>query len=210
MCAAQPIYGVLCVPDDSGQVPVSWQWQCTTFVCTSLQLDVCCADHACHCAGARTLPGAALSSVSDAKQALDVLLLQRQRQAVACRCVVHACVSPMPLAAPLSFPRTLLPAPAATSTQGAAVDAGASAAPHPYLPKSAKAPSIPAPGAFSRLTATSGFEPVLQGAARDLQRFGAYAAGRAALEEWGYSASDIQELRENLLDMAGKYTVEFD
>jgi hypothetical protein len=63
---------------------------------------------------------------------------------------------------------------------------------------------------LSRLTATSGFEGVLKGAARDLQRLGGHAAGRAALEEWGYSASDLEELNENLLEMAGKYAVDFD
>jgi hypothetical protein len=63
---------------------------------------------------------------------------------------------------------------------------------------------------FSRLTATSGFESVLQGAARQLQRLGGSAAGRAALEEWGYSSSDVQELSENLLEMAGRYNTDFD
>lgn len=158
-------------------------------------------------AGARALPAAALSSVAAAKQALDALLLRRQAEAVACRCVVHPCVSPAPFAAPLSFPRALLPAPAAARVQAVG---GPGAAPDPYLARSANAPSVPAPGVFSRLTATSGFEVVLKGAARDLQRLGGCAAGKAALEEWGYSASDLEELKENLLEMAGKYAVDFD
>jgi hypothetical protein len=42
------------------------------------------------------------------------------------------------------------------------VGAGGEAAPDPFLPRSSKAPSVPAPGAFSRLVATSGFESALQ------------------------------------------------
>jgi hypothetical protein len=81
---------------------------------------------------------------------------------------------------------------------------------NPVLVRSAKAPSVPAPGVFSRLTASSGFESQLQKAARDLQRLGGYGPGRACLEEWGYAASDVDELRENLLLMAGKYSTDLD
>jgi len=111
----------------------------------------------------------------------------------------------MPLPAPLSFPRALLPAPVAV-TAGTA----AAGAPSPYLQRSSKAPSVPAPGVLSRLTASSGFEPLLQGAARDLQRLSGYAAGRACMEEWGYSMSDMEELKESLLGMAGRYNADFD
>lgn len=156
-------------------------------------------------AGARTSPFAPLSSTSASKSALDALLLQRQQQAVGCHCVVHTCISPMPLPAPLSFPRALLPAPVAV-----AVGTAAAGAPSPYLQRSSKAPSVPAPGVLSRLTASSGFEPLLQGAARDLQRLSGYPAGRACFEEWGYSMSDLEELKESLLGMAGRYSVDFD
>lgn len=80
--------------------------------------------------------------------------------------------------------------------------------PNPYLPRSAKSPAVPAPGVFSRLTSTSAFEPLLQGAARDLQRLGVGAAGRACLGDWGYSSSDLQELQEGLLGMAGRYSAD--
>lgn len=43
-----------------------------------------------------------------------------------------------------------------------------------------------------------------------MQRLGAYSAGRACIEEWGYSGSDLLELKENLLSMAGRYSVDFD
>lgn len=166
--------------------------------------------------GARTAAGSTLCPVAAAKQALDTLLLQRQQQAVSCRCVVHSCLSPMPLAAPLSFPSYLLPAPRPSgrqsSLQGPQQAGGldAAAAVSPVLVRSAKSPCVPAPGVFSRLTASSGFEGQLQRAARDLQRLGGYGAGRACLEEWGYAASDVDELRENLLLMAGRYSTDLD
>ena len=50
----------------------------------------------------------------------------------------------------------------------------------------------------------------MQKAARDMQRLGAYSAGRVCLEEWGYSSSDLLELQENLLGMAGKYSLDLE
>lgn len=51
---------------------------------------------------------------------------------------------------------------------------------------------------------------LLQGAARDLQRLGGSAAGRSALEQWGFSASDLDELKERLLETAGRYSADLD
>jgi hypothetical protein len=88
--------------------------------------------------------------------------------------------------------------------------AAAAAALNPYLLRSAKAPSVPAPGVLSRLTASSGFRGLLQGSARELHRASGFAAGRSALDEWGYSSGDVEELREGLLAAAGRYELDFD
>lgn len=114
---------------------------------------------------------------------------------------MHSCISPLPVAVPLSFPASLAGQPGTTT----AVAAGSGGVARPCLPRSAKAPAAPAPGALTRLTATSGFQRLLQQAARDARRLGATTGGQACLDEWGYASSDEDELREVLLGMAGKY-----
>jgi hypothetical protein len=76
----------------------------------------------------------------------------------------------------------------------------------PALPRSAKAGPQPAPAALSRLSASDGFQGVLRQAAQHVARLGGGAAGRACLAEWGYAGSDVDELREVLLESAARYS----
>jgi hypothetical protein len=59
--------------------------------------------------------------------------------------------------------------------------------------------------ALSRLAASRGFEKVLKGHARDLHAAIYNVEGRAALTRWEMQVDDVLELREELLDDAGRY-----
>jgi hypothetical protein len=149
---------------------------------------------------------ASLASSSQAKEALDALLLQRQRDTIGQPCVSHACISPMPMALPLSFPQWIGNTSAAASNGGSS-SSSAAGLPNPLLSRPGMAATA-APGALSRLTATASFEGVLAGLNSSVQRLVPSGLGRACLDEWGYSVGDTDELLERLMQLAGRYSSE--
>jgi hypothetical protein len=157
-------------------------------------------------AGARA-SAACLASSSQSKAALDALLLQRQRDTFGQPCVSHACISPMPLALPLSFPQWI--GSSETATGDSSSSSSAAGLPTPLLSRPGMAATA-APGALSRLTATASFEGVLTGLSSSMQRLVPSGLGRVCLEEWGYSAGDTDELQEQLMQLAGRYTSDDD
>ncbi|KAF6256570.1 hypothetical protein COO60DRAFT_96392 [Scenedesmus sp. NREL 46B-D3] len=155
--------------------------------------------------GAR-VASAGLASSSQAKEALDALLLQRQRDTIGQPCVSHACISPVPMALPLSFPQWLGSSEEACGGSSSSSSAGAGL-PNLLLSRPGAAATA-APGALSRLTATASFEGVLAGLSISMQRLVLSGLGRACLEEWGYSVADADELQEQLMQLAGRYSSE--
>jgi hypothetical protein len=63
-----------------------------------------------------------------------------------------------------------------------------------------------APGVLTRLTATASFEGVLTAMSSSMQRLVPTGLGRVCLEEWGYTAGDTDELQEQLMQLAGRYS----
>lgn len=152
------------------------------------------------------MSAATLACSSQAKAALDALLLQRQRDTIGHPCVSHSCISPMPVALPLSFPHWLGSAAATAAATAASSGSSSSAAGVrvPLLSRPGMAAAA-APGALSRLTATASFEGVLAGLSSSMRRLVPSGQGRACLDEWGYSVGDTEELQERLLQLAQRY-----
>ncbi|WIA17309.1 hypothetical protein OEZ85_014174 [Tetradesmus obliquus] len=154
--------------------------------------------------GAR-VSAATLACSSQAKAALDALLLQRQRNTIGHPCVSHSCISPMPVALPLSFPHWLgSAAAAAAAASSSGSSSGAAGVRIPMLSRPGM-DAVAAPGALSRLTATASFEGVLAGLSSSMRRLVPSGQGRACLDEWGYSVGDTQELQERLMELAQRY-----
>lgn len=61
------------------------------------------------------------------------------------------------------------------------------------------------PGAMARWCATSSFRDHLQRLLSRTQSVAGPALGRSCLEQWGYSASDADELRESVEALREKY-----
>lgn len=58
---------------------------------------------------------------------------------------------------------------------------------------------------LTRLAASRSFRPWLHGHAQSLHSATRSAVGTACLRRWGLAGEDVAELREQLLDDAGKY-----
>lgn len=131
-------------------------------------------------------------STSYAQGVLDTLLLRQQR-----RCVQHRCLTAMPLAVPLPFPKFF----ARVVTQhGDVLCPGAGAS----VLRSCEEDVLTTP-VLAKLVASAAFEVYLTDLNQAWKQASGGIQGRALLEGWGYSQSEFGDVSEELLRQAALY-----
>lgn len=168
------------------------------------------------CSGPRGLRGPI--STTAAAEALDAVLRSEPHR----RCVMHRCITPMPLAMPLPFPGIFSPqvSPAGDiittwaqqqqqqQQEGRVGGSGVNG--HNAVSNLSGAGRHPGSHVstspvLARLVNSSEFDQVLVHASDALGRASGSASGRALLDAWGYSAADVDDLRERVQELASRY-----
>eukprot|EP00877_Chromochloris_zofingiensis_P001849 jgi/Chrzof1/11665/Cz06g04100.t1 len=157
-------------------------------------------------------------STTAAAEALDAVLRSEPHR----RCVMHRCITPMPLAMPLPFPGIFSPqvSPAGDiittwaqqqqqqQQEGRVGGSGVNG--HNAVSNLSGAGRHPGSHVstspvLARLVNSSEFDQVLVHASDALGRASGSASGRALLDAWGYSAADVDDLRERVQELASRY-----